>query len=128
MYQYGFEKLDVWQDARKFVFEIYKITKLFPVEEKYTLCSQMQRASVSIVSNIAEGTCRSSSKEKVRFMEVAYGSLMETYCQLYIAYDLQYITEVQFVELKEVINKISNKLNALNRSFKQSMDNKPKND
>lgn len=128
MYQYGFEKLEVWHDARKLVFEIYKVTKMFPVEEKYTLCSQMQRASVSIVSNIAEGACRSSSKEKVRFIEVAYGSLMETYCQLYIALDLQYITESQFAELKEVVNKISNKLNALNRSFKQCLDGKPKND
>ncbi len=60
-----------------FIVEIYKLTKTMPVEEKYGLCSQIQRASVSIASNIAEGTTRISDKEKIRFIEIAYGSLMD---------------------------------------------------
>ena len=116
-YKYCFEKLDVWQDARLFVKEIYTITKLFPSEERYNLCSQIQRAAISIVSNIAEGLSRNSDKEKIRFIEIAYGSLMEVYCQIYISVDLLYITAQQFDELKSSIDKIANKLNALNRSI-----------
>jgi four helix bundle protein len=116
-YKYSFEKLDVWQDARLFVKEIYTITKLFPSEERYNLCSQIQRASISIVSNIAEGLSRNSDKEKIRFIEIAYGSLMEVYCQVYISVDLLYITVQQFDDLKLSIDKIANKLNALNRSI-----------
>jgi len=116
-YKYSFEKLDVWQDARLFVKEIYTITKLFPSEERYNLCSQIQRASISIVSNIAEGLSRNSDKEKIRFIEIAYGSLMEVYCQVYISVDLLYITAQQFDELKLSIDNKTNKLNALNRSI-----------
>jgi four helix bundle protein len=62
-YKYSFEKLDVWQDARKFVTEIYKVSGTFPSEEKFGLWSQLQRASVSVVSNIAEGVSHQSDKE-----------------------------------------------------------------
>nr|WP_203583461.1 four helix bundle protein [Paludibacter sp. 221] len=62
-YKYGFEKLEVWQDARSFVREVYSITKQFPQEERYVLCPQIQRAAISIVSNIAEGVSRISGKK-----------------------------------------------------------------
>lgn len=117
-YKYGFEKLEVWQDARLFVKEVYTIRKFFPNEERYNLCSQIQRASISIVSNIAEGLSRTSDKEKIRFVEISYGSLMEVYCQLQISVDLSYISTQQFDTLKLSIDKIANKLNALNRSIK----------
>ena len=84
-HKYSFEKLEVWNDARKLVVEIYALTKRMPIDEKFGLCSQIKRASVSVVSNIAEGTSRTSDKEKIQFVEIAYGSLMEVYCQLYIA-------------------------------------------
>lgn len=122
-YQYGFEKLEVWSDARSFVSEIYKATKQFPSEEKFGLCSQIQRAAISIVSNIAEGVSRLSSKEKVRFVEIAYGSLMEVYCQLCIALDLGYVSDEKFQDLKQTINKISNKLTALSRAYKRTENN-----
>jgi four helix bundle protein len=117
-YKYGFEKLGVWEDARLFVKEIYTVTKLYPNEERYNLCSQIQRASISIVSNIAEGLSRTSDKEKNRFIEISYGSLMEVYCQRQISVDLSYISTQQFDSLKLSIDKIANKLNALNRSIK----------
>lgn len=116
-YQYSFEKLDVWNDARHFVKEIYKITSSFPEKEKFGLSSQMQRASVSIVSNIAEGVSRNSVKEQIRFVEIAYGSLMEVYCQLFIAMDLNYLISELFETIKVEVNKIANKLNALTRSL-----------
>lgn len=116
-YRYSFEKLEVWSDARGLVKIIYKITDSFPDKEKFGLSSQIQRAVVSIVSNIAEGVSRNSVKEQIRFIEVAYGSLMEVYCQLYVAVDLGYITTEVFEKIKIDIDKIANKLNALNRSL-----------
>ncbi len=120
-YRYSFEKLEVWNDARKFVSDIYLVSKQFPNEEKYGLTSQIRRAAVSVVSNIAEGVCRKTTKEKIRFIEVAYGSLMEVYCQLSIAVDLNYIEQIFFDKQKTTITMISNKLNALSRSYERSI-------
>lgn len=120
-YKYSFEKLDVWQDARKFVTEIYKTTNNFPTEEKFGLCSQLQRAAVSVVSNIAEGTSRLSDKEKIRFVEIAYGSLMEVYCQLSVSLDLQYITNDQFEINKKSIDSIARQLSALVKAYKNRL-------
>jgi len=121
-YLYNFERLEVWNDARIFVKRIYSITKLFPNEEKFGLCSQIQRAAISVPSNLAEGMSRSSHKEQLRFIEIAYGSLMETYCQLYLSLDLQYLSNNDFDEIKLEIDKISNKINALNRSIKKRLN------
>jgi four helix bundle protein len=121
-YKYSFEKLDVWQDARKFVIEIYKTSGTFPSEEKFGLCSQLQRASVSVVSNIAEGVSRQSDKEKIRFIEISYGSLMEVYCQLYISLDLKYLTIDQFETCKMRIDAIVRQLSALIKAYKKRID------
>lgn len=116
-YKYSFEKLEVWNDARNLVKMIYLQTDNFPEKERFGLSSQMQRAVVSIVSNIAEGVSRNSVKEKIRFVELAYGSLMELYCQLYVSVDLDYLTPNTFTLIKAEIDKIANKANALKRSF-----------
>lgn len=116
-YKYSFEKLEVWNDARNKVKMIYLQTDNFPEKERFGLSSQMQRAVVSIVSNIAEGVSRNSVKEKIRFVELAYGSLMELYCQLYVSVDLDYLTPNTFTLIKAEIDKIANKANALKRSF-----------
>ena len=121
-YKYSFEKLDVWQDARKFVTEIYKVSGTFPSEEKFGLCSQLQRASVSVVSNIAEGVSRQSDKEKIRFIEISYGSLMEVYCQLYISLDLKYLTIDQFETCKMRIDAFARQLRALIKAYKKRID------
>ena len=116
-YKYSFEKLEVWNDARNLVKMIYLQTDNFSEKERFGLSSQMQRAVVSIVSNIAEGVSRNSVKEKIRFVELAYGSLMELYCQLYVSVDLDYLTPNTFTLIKAEIDKIANKANALKRSF-----------
>lgn len=116
-YKYSFEKLEVWNDARNLLKMIYLQTNNFPERERFGLSSQMQRAAVSIVSNIAEGVSRNSVKEKIRFVELAYGSLMELYCQLYVSVDLDYLTPNTFTLIKAEIDKIANKANALKRSF-----------
>ena len=121
-HKYSFENLEVWKDARNFVVKVYSLTKIMPEHEKYGLCSQIQRASVSIASNIAEGTSRTTDKEKIRFIEMAYGSLMEVYCQFYLALDLEYITKEQFESQKPIVDKIAMKLSALKNAYQKRLN------
>lgn len=123
-YVFGFEKLDVYQDARIYVKEIYRLTDLFPTNERFGLIPQLRRAAVSVVSNIVEGTSRNSNNEKIRFMEIAYGSLMETYCQLQIAVDLGYMNDDVLLDIKGEVDKISNKINGLSKYYKNERTNK----
>jgi len=91
-----FTDLNSWKEAHKLVLHIYKITKDFPKSEIFGLTSQMQRAAVSITSNIAEGFGRQSYKEKVNFYYMAQGSLTELKNQLFIARDISYINYKDF--------------------------------
>ncbi len=115
-YSFSFEKLDVWQKAREYVVFIYNINNKFPDNEKFGISSQIRRASISIISNIAEGSSRSSLKEQIRFTEIAYGSALETYCQLISALDLGFLTKEEFEIGNEKLKEITNKLNALKNS------------
>ena len=76
---YAFENLRAWQEARKLVKSVYQLLDSFPKIENYALCDQIRRAIVSVPSNLAEGSGRTSVKEQLHFYEIAYGSLMETY-------------------------------------------------
>ena len=87
-----FKELGIWQKSRVFCSKIYNETALFPPEEKFGLTNQLRRASVSITSNIAEGSSRSSNKEFARFLEIAIGSAYEVETQLLISVDLGFIT------------------------------------
>ena len=111
---FSFEKLHAYQVARLLVKSVYHITEDFPSFEKFGLSSQLQRAVVSIASNIAEGSGRKSIKEKIHFLEIAYGSLLEVYCQLQLAMDLCYICEAKFLELKTTIFELSRLIGGLN--------------
>ena len=117
MKNYSFEKLDVYMDSRVLVKEIYNLSVRFPESERYALTDQIRRAVVSITSNIAEGTSRTSKKDKAHFIEMSYGSLMEVVSQLQIAMDLNYISPSQYNTLQPLIEKISYKLHALRQSF-----------
>lgn len=117
MHEYYFEKLRVWQRSREFVKKIYLLTRKFPDSEKFGIVSQMQRASVSISSNIAEGTSRKSSKDQGHFIQVAYASLMECLSQLILAYDLGFIKESELIEIREYVEEISNLLNAYHNAI-----------
>ena len=83
--------------------EIYRVVKQFPSEERYALSDQLRRASVSVTSNIAEGTGRQSLKDQAHFIELAYGSLMEVMSQLDVALDLEYIDINKHGELESLI-------------------------
>lgn len=115
-YLYAFERLDVWQVSRTFVKDIYVLLRTFPDFEAYNITSQIRRAAVSVSLNIAEGSTRNSLKEQSRFTEIAYGSLLEVYCSLLLAKDLNYIRKEDFRNVSDKIKELSNKLNALKNS------------
>ena len=120
--EYSFEKLTVWQEAKKLVVEVYHLLDSFPKFEKYALCDQIRRAIVSVPSNIAEGSGRKSLKEQIHFLEIAYGSLMETYNQLLIAIDLAYISKESVEDIKPSIDGVAKMINGLSNSFSKKLD------
>src|SRR4051812_47302113 len=91
--QFRFEKLTVWQEARKLNRTIYSLTQKFPEAERFGVVSQLRRASVSVSANIAEGSGRNSDKDFAHFLEQSYGSFMEVASLLYLALDEGYLTE-----------------------------------
>lgn len=101
-----FKELGIWQKSRLFCFKIYNETAFFPSDEKFGLTNQLRRASVSIPSNIAEGSSRSSNKEFARFLEIAIGSAYEVETQLLIALDLGFITPEKAKELCDLLEEI----------------------
>lgn len=113
MYTFAFEKLAVWQNTRTLVKEIYKTTRSFPEDEKFGLVSQMRRAIISVSSNIAEGSSRSTKKDQANFYTIAFSSLMEVLSQVILSWDLEFITENQYIALRNPIEEISKQLNAL---------------
>lgn len=113
---YPFEKLRVWQDARKLVKALYPLTKRFPRSEIYGLVSQINRAAVSVAANIAEGSSRMSRKDQAHFSEIAYGSLMELACLLIVCVDLEFLPAQDESTLRDEIEAISRQLNALRKA------------
>jgi four helix bundle protein len=114
----SFEDLTVWKDARIFTNKIYLLTKQFPNEELYGLTSQIRRATVSIMSNIAEGFDRRSDKELSNFLSIARASSAEVQNDLYIALDLKYISQTEFSQFYQEAKKIARQINALMKYLK----------
>ncbi|MBI3559068.1 four helix bundle protein [Candidatus Gottesmanbacteria bacterium] len=109
----SFTDLNFWKEAHKFVLMIYKLTKLFPKEEMFGLTSQIRRAAVSIVSNIAEGFSRRSYADKGQFYTIALGSLTEVQSQVLVARDLNYLNNENFnivVNQAVIVSKLLNGL------------------
>jgi len=115
-YQFPFEKLETWQDARKLVKSIYELTKDFPAEERYGLTSQINRAAVSVASNLAEGSSRTSLKDQGHFSQLAFSSLLELACQINLATDIGFSTEECARNLRKDIDKLAYRINALRKS------------
>ena len=105
--------LQVWQKAMTLVEKIYRLTKLMPPDERFGLSSQMQRAAVSIPSNIAEGYSRSSTKEYVKFLYVAKGSNSELFTQLLICERIGLLANNQITETISLSEEISKMLSAI---------------
>ena len=109
----SYKELMVWQEGVKLVEEIYELTRSFPPKEQYSLTSQIQRAAVSIPTNIAEGWGRGKTGEYVQFLRIARGSLMELETQLIISQRLNYIDQNTLSQLEESIEKIGKMINML---------------
>ncbi len=120
-YNFSYRKLNVYQLSRNLVKDVYKIVNTFPKNEIYALGDQMRRAVVSIPSNIAEGTAKTSPKEQFHFLEISYGSLMELMCQTEIAFDLRYIDSNDYVMIEESIGNIYKMLSSMQAVLKSRM-------
>lgn len=111
-----FTDLVVWQRAMELVKQVYVLSKKFPADERYALTDQLRRAVVSIPSNIAEGSGRSSNADYAHFLSIARGSLYETMTQLRIAIDLGYIPELS-EDINSKIDEVGRMLGAMLKKY-----------
>ena len=115
-----YSRLDVYKDAKQLAINVNEALKSFPKEERYALTNQLQRASTSVMFNIAEGFGRYGSKERIHFLDIANGSLMEVSSQIELAEAYHYISTTQREELDNQILCIVKQLAGLRKSLLQS--------
>ena len=109
---FNFKDIKAWQYAHQFVLLVYTICRKMPDYEKFGLCSQFERAAVSIAANIAEGYKKISKADKLRFINISQGSLEECRYYILLSKDLNYIDEADYEKLNSTIEKTSWYLNA----------------
>ena len=119
---FGYRKLIAYQKAKELVKRTYKLLKKFPADERFAICDQLRRASVSITSNIAEGVTRYSVKDKAHFIEMSYGSLMEVSSQFEVAEELGYISSEERLSMDQLIEEVARLLSGLQKTYKPSTD------
>ena len=117
MKKYNYKDLDLYKAAKELVLSVYALLRKFPKEEQFALCDQLRRAAISIPSNIAEGSGRTSAKDQAHFFEIAFGSLMEIECQLDIACDLGYISNEELESLNAQIARVAAMLSGMRRKL-----------
>ena len=118
---FSFDDLDVYNKARILIKKVYLLQNTFPKEERYALGDQLRRAATSISANIAEGCGRKSTKEKIHFIEIAFGSMTEVFCELQTACDLGYMSNNQFDELRPIFADIAKMLSGLRNTYKAQL-------
>ena len=122
---FSFENLKAYQLARALVKDVYLLQNTFPKEERYALGDQVRRAATSITANLAEGSGRESIKEKIHFIEIAFGSMAEVFCELQTASDLNYIEAEQLDALRPQFTELAKMLSGLRNKLQQQLnDNK----
>ncbi len=109
----NFQELKVWQKAHQLVLEIYKTTKKFPSEEKFSLVDQIKRSSSSIPTNIVEGNERKTKNEFIQFLYISKGSCAETKYHLLLSKDLNYISDQDYEKLNQQLTEISKMISSL---------------
>ncbi|MEK7207981.1 MAG: four helix bundle protein [Patescibacteria group bacterium] len=115
-----FQDLNAWREAHRLAIMVYQGTRAFPKEELFGIVNQMRRAAVSVASNIAEGFCRASLKEKIQFYTMALGSLSELQSQLLLSKDVGFLPTKQWSEFEEQTILVSKLLNGLIKSLRVS--------
>ena len=121
----NFEKLEVWQKAIDFADLVYKETQAFPSEERFGLTNQLRPAAVSVSSNIAEGSSRSSKTDFARFTEIAAGSVFEAVSQTFIARRQGFFSEDQFRNIYADAEQLSRMLSGLRKSLLSALNSQP---
>jgi four helix bundle protein len=119
---FNFEKLEVWQKAIDFADLVYQNTGAFPAEERFGLTNQLRRAAISISSNIAEGSSRSSRNDFARFAEIAAGSVFEVVSQSFIARRQNFLSEDQFRKIYGDAEELSRMLSGLRKSLLSTLN------
>lgn len=117
----GYRKLIVWIEAKKLTVLVYRLTELFPKSEVFGLRIQMRRASVSVMSQIAEGWLRRSKKDKLHYLEIAEGSLLELESQAEVAKEVKYWNEKEYLEFNEQRGKVAFLLYRYKKSIEKSL-------
>ena len=115
----NFKEIFAWQRAHSFVISVYQVTKDYPQYERFSLCSQFQRAAVSIAANIAEGYRKDGIADKLRFLNTAQGSLEECRYYILLSYDLNYIDLETYNNMNVSLEETSKLLNAYYRGIKE---------
>ena len=105
--KYSYKNLEAYKESKTLVKQVYALLKRFPREEQYALCDQLRRAVISVPSNIAEGSGRTSAKDQAHFLEMAFGSLMETDCQMDIAQDLGYVSSDELEVVSKQVRQVA---------------------
>jgi len=118
-----FRKYRIWQDAVSITNDVYNITEGFPRKEIYGLSNQLQRAAVSIASNIAEGASRESAVEFAHFLEIAIGSAFEVETQLIIAYQRNYLSQDSFQKIISFLQEEEKSINTFIQTLKPNKAN-----
>lgn len=121
----SYQDLRVWEKAYNLCLEIYKLTRRFPDEEKYGLCSHIRKSSVSIPSNIAEGYGRKGRQEYIHYLYIAYGSYCELETQLMLAVDLEYVGEKEKDKILGLGKEVERILKALINSLEKKLPSNP---
>ena len=116
---FKFEKLDIWHKAVEYADLIYKFSREFPSEERFGLTRQLRSSAVSVSSNIAEGSSRSSDTDLARFIEIAYGSLLESVSELHIAKKQRYLKTDAFEESYQKAENLAKMLSGFRRNLKK---------
>ena len=121
MKDFFYKKLDAYQIAKEFTLYVYSLVKKFPSYEQYAICDQLRRAAVSVPSNIAEGMGRMAVKERIHFLEISYGSVVEVLCQLDLAKSLGYISEQELDNAEVIAARLTKVMSGLRRSLSEKV-------
>lgn len=125
MDDFYYRKLIAYQKAKALVVAIYQVIRHFPASENHALTDQIRRAAISVPSNIAEGMGRFAPRERIHFLEIAYGSLMETMCQVEIALSLGYIGNEEFKEIESLVLEVAKTTSGLRTTLTNKLNNNP---
>ena len=124
MNDFFYKNLDAYKVAKEFTLYVYSLVKKFPSYEQFALCDQLRRSAVSVPSNIAEGMGRMAIKERIHFLEIANGSMMEALCQLDISQSLNYISQEELNKTEEIATHLSKIMSGLKKHLVDKMDPK----